>query len=198
MAMFNKMKLKQMGHHDMAMNTLPINELRLLLSAVANHGEQHLAEVEADLQQTTFLLNEAIEKLSASFLAVYELTNQQQQLIESKASGGEINSGVMTELNEYKEKIGQEVNAMVTGLQFQDMTNQLLQRTIRRVNGLKDLLQELSSHGYEMSAEQEHQDIVKFLASINQSLDAGSHALSGNLRKAVGQHDMATGEIDLF
>ncbi|MDX1914531.1 MAG: chemotaxis protein [Methylophilus sp.] len=198
MAIFNQLKSDTMGHHGMAMNTLPIKELRLLLAAVANHGEQHLAEVEADLQQTTFLLNEAIEKLSASFLAVHELTCQQQQLIENSQREKQVSAALSNALDGYKDQIGHQVNAMVTGLQFQDMTNQLLQRTIKRVNGLKDLLQELSAHGYDMAAEQEHDDIVKFLASINESFDAGSHALSGNLRKAVGQHDMATGDIDLF
>ena len=47
----------------MGMNTLPIAELRSLLVAVSEHGKQHLTEVEADLQQTAFLLSEAIEKL---------------------------------------------------------------------------------------------------------------------------------------
>jgi len=41
------------------MNTLPIHELRTLLAAVASHGDQHLLEVESDLQQTAFLLNES-------------------------------------------------------------------------------------------------------------------------------------------
>jgi hypothetical protein len=44
------------------MKTLPIEELRELLAAVSRHGDWHLLEIETDLQQTAFLLNEAIEK----------------------------------------------------------------------------------------------------------------------------------------
>jgi len=182
----------------MAMNILPINELRTLLAAVSEHGERHLAEVEADLNQTAFLLDEAIGKLSASFMSVHELVTQQQAILKKAAENGDIKQETLTILGQYEEQVGNEVNAMVTGLQFQDMTNQLLHRTIKRVNGLKDLLQELESHGHEMDANREHQDIAKFLDSMNQSFDAGSHALAGNLRKSVGQKDMMTGDVDLF
>ena len=59
----------------METKTLPIAELRKLLAAVSDHGKQHLVEVEADMLQTTFLLSEAIEKLSTSFTAVQSAGN---------------------------------------------------------------------------------------------------------------------------
>ncbi len=70
----------------MQMKTIPITELRSLLAAVAEHGNQHLVEVEADLMQTTFLLTEAIEKLGASFMAVHEGVSAQQQAIQALTS----------------------------------------------------------------------------------------------------------------
>lgn len=179
----------------MEMNKLPINELRALLAAVSSHGDRHLLEVESDLQQTAFLLNEAIEKLGTGFMRVHDLIVKQHTLL---MTSGQMDEAMQFAVNEYKEKIGDEVNAVVTGMQFQDMTNQLLHRTIERVNGLKALLQELAEHGYDMDAQREHDDIAKFLVNINEMLHAGSHALAGNLRKAVGQKDMATGDIDLF
>ena len=45
-------------------------ELKELLSGLSEHGSQHLTEIETDLVQTNVLLSEAIEKLSASFMAV--------------------------------------------------------------------------------------------------------------------------------
>lgn len=184
-----------MGHDVMEMNKLPIHELRTLLAAVASHGDQHLVEVESDLQQTAFLLNEAIEKLSTSFMKIHDLIAQQHNLL---TTSGQFDEAMTFALEEYQTKIGDEVNSVVTGMQFQDMTNQLLHRTINRVNGLKELLQELSEHGYDMDANREHDDIARFLASIHETLHSGSDALSGNLRKVVGQQDMATGDIDLF
>ncbi len=182
----------------MQMNRKSISELRTLLSAVSHHGEQHLMEVEADLQQTAFLLNEAIEKLSNSFMQVHALIEQQQAVLAGFVTDGKLTLAETANLNSCKEAIGNEVNAVVTGMQFQDMTNQLLHRNINRVNGLKELLQALAEHGQDMDVDKEHEDISRFLGSIQQNLHAGSHALSGNLRKSVGQKDLTTGEIELF
>jgi len=128
----------------MEMKTLPIRELRSLLAAVSDHGKQHLVEVEADLLQTTFLLSEAIEKLSTSFMAVHEAVTEQQQVLDALLADHRFGKEEIERLEAFKQKIGKEVNAAVTGLQFQDLTDQLLTRTIKRVNGLKDLLQELA------------------------------------------------------
>lgn len=182
----------------MEMKTLPIAELRKLLAAVSDHGKQHLIEVEADLQQTTFLLNEAIEKLSASFSGVYEAVSQQQKLLDVLAEKYAIDTSTMNTLALFKSKIADDVNAAVTSLQFQDLTSQLIARTVKRVSGLKDLLHGLESHSNEMDPNHEHEEIVKFLEEMNLSLQVGSNALSGGLHKSVGQQNMGTGEIDLF
>jgi vacuolar-type H+-ATPase subunit I/STV1 len=182
----------------MEMKTLPITELRRLLAAVSDHGKQHLVEVEADLLQTTFLLSEAIEKLSSSFMAVHEAVTEQQQVLDALLAEHQFDTEETKRLEAFKQKIGEEVNAAVTGLQFQDLTSQLITRTIKRVNGLKDLLQELANHGDEIDPNHEHEVIAKFLEEISHSLHAGSHALSGGLRRSVDQQDMVTGEIELF
>lgn len=180
------------------MKTLPITELRSLLAAVSDHGKQHLVEVEADLLQTTFLLSEAIEKLGTSFMAVHDAVAKQQQVLDTLVTEHQFDKEGIKQLEVFKQKVGEEVNAAVTGLQFQDLTSQLLTRTIKRVNGLKDLLQELASHGTEIDPEHEHEEIAKFLDEMSHSLHAGSHALSGGLRRSVNQQDMVTGEIELF
>jgi len=182
----------------MEMKTLPITELRTLLGAVSDHGKQHLVEVEADLLQTTFLLSEAIEKLGASFMAVHDAVTKQQQTLDALMAAHDFEKEETKQLEAFKQKIGEEVNAAVTGLQFQDLTSQLIARTIKRVNGLKDLLEELASHSDEMDPENEHKEIAKFLEDMSHSLHAGSHALSGGLRRSVNQQDMGTGEIELF
>ncbi|MDP8566984.1 chemotaxis protein [Methylophilus aquaticus] len=180
------------------MKTLPIDELRELLAAVSTHGDWHLLEIETDLQQTTFLLNEAIEKLSHSFMNVYAQLTEQQTALQLLADAGKLQPEEMQQLQIFQDNIGQEVNKVVTGMQFQDMTNQLIQRTINRVNGLKALLQELSSHQLPMTAEDEHDEIRNFIMQLNQNFGQGSQHLTGNLRKSVNQQDLASGDIDLF
>ena len=182
----------------MEMKTLPITELRKLLAAVSDHGKQHLVEVESDLLQTTFLLSEAIEKLSVSFMAVHEAVTEQQKVLDTLMTEHHFDKEVTKKLETFREKIGEEVNAAVTGLQFQDLTSQLITRTIKRVNGLKDLLQELANHRDEIEPSHEHEAITRFLEAISHCLHVGSHALSGGLHRSVNQQDMVTGEIELF
>lgn len=180
------------------MKILPMTELRSLLATAADHGKQHLVEVEADLLQTTDLLSEAIEKLGVSFMAVHEAVTLQQAVLNSLMMNHQFDSEESKELEKLKNKIGEEVNAAVTGLQFQDLTSQLLARTIKRVNGLKELLNELGKHSDGMDPEHEHEEIAKFLDEMSLNLHAGSRALSGGLRRSVDQQDMATGDIELF
>lgn len=180
------------------MKTLPIEELRALLAAVSSHGDWHLLEIETDLQQTTFLLNEAIEKLSQSFLQVYAHLNDQQTALQQLAEAGKLQPEEMAQLQVFHEHVGHEINQVITGMQFQDMTNQLLQRTIHRVHGLKELLNELSTHKGPMMDEDEHEEIRRFIQQLNQQFDRGSQHLTGNLRKSVNQQDLSSGDIDLF
>lgn len=182
----------------MALKTLPITELRSLLAAVSDHGKQHLAEVEADLTQTSYLLSEAIEKLASSFMSIHTLVTQQQEALDTLLAAQNVDSESLAAIEAFKSKIGLEANAAVTGLQFQDLTSQLIARTIKRVNGLRELLEELATHGRDIDPAYEHDEIAKFLEEMNHSLNIGSHALSGGLRRAVSQQDMDTGDIELF
>lgn len=180
------------------MKTLPIAEVRSLLAAVSELGKQHLVEVESDLQQTTYLLSKAIEKLGASFIAVHTAVTNQQKIVETLMKHHPFSTDETKRLDMYNKVIAEEVDAAVTGLQFQDITSQLLVRAIKRVNGLKDLLQELDTHGDQIDTEREHKEIVKILEAMSLSLHTGSHALSGGLRRSVEQQNMASGEIELF
>src|SRR5437867_13417976 len=63
------------------------SQVKHLLSGVSDHGIQHLAEVETDLVQTSLLLNEAIEKHGASFIAIHAAVTAQKETIEQMLSG---------------------------------------------------------------------------------------------------------------
>ncbi|PCI61087.1 MAG: chemotaxis protein [Methylophilaceae bacterium] len=182
----------------MASTILPVAELRQLLTAVSDHGAQHLLEVEADLNQTTFLLNGAIEKLSDSFMAIHETVTAQQQEIDVLLSSADVPDTDRQSILALREKISVEVNAAVTGLQFQDMTSQLIARVIKRVSGLRESLAELATHGEGMAPEHEHEEIVRLLEEMSASLNLRNDALKGGLIKSVGQQDMSSGDIELF
>lgn len=184
--------------NTLASTILPVAELRQLLTAVSDHGAQHLIEVEADLNQTAYLLSGAIEKLGNSFMAIHMAVTDQQKEIDTLLNQIEISEEATQKLIVLRQKIAVEVDAAVTGLQFQDMTNQLIERVIKRVYGLRESLKALAIHGEDMAPEHEHEEIVNLLAEMSNGVNSRNDALKGGLRKSVGQQDMSSGEIELF
>jgi hypothetical protein len=173
-------------------------QIKNLLSGLAGQGNQHLTEVETDLIQTTFLLNEAIGQLGASFLAIHEGVAAQQQLIELLRSGATLTPEQDERLKAIPLEIGQNVNAAVTGLQFQDITSQLISRTVKRVTGLRDVLTNIGANGSRLMPDSETEDIVSALNSINKILENQSVKLENVLWKAVCQTHMKSGDVELF
>jgi len=173
------------------------SQVRSLLSNLSEHGTQHLTEVETDLMQTSFLLGEAIEKLGASFMAIHEAVSAQQASIGLLLSGAQPTPELAEQLEARHEDIARHVNAAVTGLQFQDLTNQLLGRTLRRVTGLRTVLDVIGSGSADIS-EKNVEEIVKTLISINEALEEQSVKLESALWKAVCQTGMESGDIELF
>lgn len=173
------------------------SQVKHLLSNLSDHGTQHLTEVETDLVQTSFLLGEAIEKLGASFMAIHEAVTAQQEAINMLLSGGKPTPEIVEQLKSRHAEIGQHVNAAVTGLQFQDMTSQLIGRTVRRVTGLREVLGEIGS-GSTAISESNAEEIIDSLNSINKVLEEQSVKLESALWKAVCQTHMESGDIELF
>lgn len=173
------------------------SQVKHLLSNLSDHGTQHLTEVETDLVQTSFLLGEAIEKLGASFMAIHEAITAQQEAIDMLLSGAKPTPEIAEKLKAKHSEIGQHVNAAVTGLQFQDMTSQLIGRTVRRVTGLREVLGEIGS-GSSTISESSAEEIIDTLNSINKVLEEQSVKLESALWKAVCQTHMESGDIELF
>jgi hypothetical protein len=176
-------------------STLHIKEL---LSGVSEHGSRHLNEVETDLVQTNILLQEAIDKLSASFMAIHEAVSAQQQTVQALAAQCKAPAELVSALQSQAEQVGLHVNAAVTGLQFQDMTNQLISRTMRRIGGLREVLSDVGADSGGIPAEMDHAALAARLERIRDAMHAKSSALESELWKAVCQTHMESGDIELF
>lgn len=174
------------------------SQVKRLLTGVSDHGKQHLLEVETDLVQTAFLLGEAVEKLGASFFSLHSAVTAQQHEVDLVLSELNQVSPKRERLLSLRDEIALHTNAAVTGLQFQDLTSQLLARTVQRIIGLRQVLSELSAEGNGMSMEGPEDEIVIMLSEITKNLDSQSASLKELLRKAVHQKDMDSGEIELF
>jgi len=174
------------------------SEVSDLLSGLSEHGNQHLTEAETDLVQTNILLGEAIEKLSASFMAIHDAVTAQQQIVDALLAGTLVSPDAMLALRTKAVQIDQHVNAAVTGLQFQDMTNQLISRTMRRIVGLRDVLEVVGTSGIAIPADASNEQMSTILGAINETLKTQSVNLEKELWKAVCQTHMESGDIELF
>ncbi|GAB3420672.1 chemotaxis protein [Massilia agilis] len=174
------------------------SHVKRLLSGVSDHGRRHLAEVETDLLQTELLLEEAIDKLTAAFLAIHGAVSARQALVDRLLAGEQLSEEERGALARMSDEIGQHVNRAVTSMQFQDMTGQLIERSIRRVIGLSEFLGTLGAHGAGIVPESGHEEIVDRLGKVSTALAIQSLELRSVLRKSVEQKHMESGDIELF
>lgn len=178
-----------------------LQELKRLLLDTASGGSRQLTEVESDLVQTNILLGEAIGKLGSSFMELHRSVQVQQTILEELMNGsGAISAESIERLRGTQAEVSHHVNAAVTGLQFQDMTSQLLERIVRRVIGLREALGVLSANSFEIVPEQGQTDeeLKELLASTVQAMEERLTVLDSGLWKAVRQTRMESGDIELF
>ena len=174
------------------------SHVKRLLSGVSEHGRRHLAEVQTDLVQTEVLLQEAIDKLTSSFLAIHGAIAARQALIDRVLAGETLSQEEREALARMSDDIAQHVNLAVTSMQFQDMTGQLLNRSVKRVSGLSDFLGTLGAHGEGIVPESGHEEIVDRLGKVSMDLAIQSLELKSVLRKSVEQQHLESGDIELF
>jgi hypothetical protein len=174
------------------------SHVKRLMSGVSEHGKKHLTEVETDLIQVELLLEEAIEKLTSSFMAVHGAVASQQDCLNRLLKGEATSEEERARLASMSDEIGAHVNVAVTSMQFQDMTAQLIDRSLKRVTGLREFLGTLGTHGADLVPESGNEEIVDLLGKVSMALAIQSLELRSVLRKAVNQQHLESGDIELF
>jgi hypothetical protein len=182
----------------MIIKKTPAMQIKELLSGLSGHGSQHLTEVETDLIQTNILLAEAIGKLGASFMAIHEVVTAQQQMVQAIVAKQGASAETVAALQLQSAQIDMHVNAAVTGLQFQDMTNQLIGRIVRRVSGFRDVLTTVGAGSDGLPVELDEAELVALLEKIAETMRTQSSMLENELWKAVCQTHMESGDVELF
>ncbi len=182
----------------MSNSTMLGSRVKELLAGVSDHGIDHLLEVETDLVQTTILLAEAIERLGANFLDLHASLTSQEEQIRIIVSGGQIQSESVERLAQIQSDISLHINQAVTSLQFQDLTSQLISRTVQRSAGLRELLCTLDIVGNVIPNDGGIDEISVVLCEITAKLEQQSIELKSLLRKTVKQQDLNSGDIELF
>ncbi|MBI3431887.1 MAG: chemotaxis protein [Hydrogenophilales bacterium] len=187
-----------MSPHESHSGELMNAQVIRLLSGVSVHGDQHLAEVERDLVQMDVLLSEAIKKLCASFMAIHHAIDLQQETLKGMLSAEKAAPEQAARLEALREEIGQHVGAAVTGLQFQDMTSQLIGRMVQHLAGLRDVFGALGTNGSTDLPESGSEEMLAMLSHISDRVGARCTELAGTVRSTVNQRHMESGDIELF
>lgn len=173
--------------------------LQHALNALAHQGHQHLNEVETDLGQTGRLLAEAIDKLGKSFLGIHAAVTAQHAAIAALQDGVAVTAESKTLLEGLQHECNAHVNAAVTAMQFQDMTSQLLGRSIEHVAGLRALFAAIGAAGAALGdGAAASAQVGAVLAALNHTLDAQGMALASAARRSVAQTHLESGDIELF
>jgi hypothetical protein len=150
------------------------------------------------LIQTTILLAEAIEKLGANFLDLHTSVLSQEEQISLIVGSVNVPEENVEKLKQIQADIALHINKAVTSLQFQDLTNQLISRTMQRSAGLRELLCTLDVVGNVISAVGENDEIEGLLTEVTEKLEQQSVELKSLLRKTVNQENLGSGDIELF
>jgi hypothetical protein len=186
-----------MRSHESPAGELMNAQVVRLLSDVSVHGDQHLAEVERDLVQMDVLLDEAIKKLCASFMAIHHAVDRQQEALNGMLADGISAPEHAAHVEALREEIAEHVGAAVTGLQFQDMTSQLIGRMVQHLAGLRDVFGALDANGAVLP-ESSDEALLAMLGDISDRVGARCSELAGSVRSTVNQRHMNSGDIELF
>lgn len=172
-------------------------EVVRLLSGVSSHGDQHLSEVSQDLVQMDVLLDEAIKKLCTSFMAIHQTLAVQQEVVNNMLAADVAALDHGAHFKAIHEELSRHVGAAVTGLQFQDMTSQLIRRMVLHLDGLRDVFGALAADDAALAATGK-EDLLAMLGQIRERVDACCTDLAGGVRSSVSQRHMDSGDIELF
>lgn len=181
--------------------TLPTNiatQLQYLLEALGRQGERHLSVVETDLHQTAYLLKEAIDKLTRSFIGIHDAVTAQQVLMHRLADGAAMTPDLRAALVESHESSKAHVDSAITALQFHDMTGQLIGRIVDHVQSLHAVLATVGASSSALTADTDAAAVLTVLAEVNRILVEKGETFDHVARKTVSQTHMESGDIELF
>lgn len=172
--------------------------VRQLISGVTDEVDRHLAEADNDLRQTSLLLDEAIVKLTTSFIAIHAAVNAHQDAMRDLAKNSPCTRGEAATSLAQCQEISRYIDAAMIGLQFQDMTDQLIKRSSRRIAGVREICTDLCTESETLAAGPDEQATGDLLKQFRERMQGRSNALHQTMWKAVCQTHMESGEVDMF
>ena len=153
-----------------------------LLSNLLKQVDHHVARAVADIDQTT-VVDEAINKLDRNFNDIYVAV---QDPVASSADPGRHQDAMLC------------VNNAIVALQFHDLTTQLLQRSLMRLQGMRNILSTIEDIKNAASTQQQDAEWLMHLREADHTLLHLSDKLHQSFNQSLEQRHMECGDVELF
>lgn len=165
------------------------------LSQKTTHFSDQIRSLMSDLHASFNSADTSIQRISSVDMGFASESKKRIEGVMSRLE--EINHESSLALNSQKElaaEVDENINQATTGLQFQDMTSQLLDHTKTRLDMIHELMDELAHLTREDSAHSSHEvleHIRKRLKETREKIESMKHS-------PVAHDDMGSGDIELF
>lgn len=166
------------------------DDLRALLCGIACHAGSHLGRASTDLAQLDVLLQQAITKLCASFITLHTVNQKQQALLAMHIDSEQVPGAAML-----ASEMAAALDSAMTGLQFQDMSAQLIASIACRIRGVQQIVDTAAARHCSPVGENAAPSAI---ASRIDAIACQSDELTRGTPHSVHQQHMESGEIELF
>ena len=173
-------------------------DLQELLQDVAGNSSVHLSEMESDLLHINLLLIEAVRKLSGDVLQIGRDVQDQQQFVRQLTETASCSPFALEKLDSLNQAMNDSIASVITAMQFQDMTSQLLDRVFSRVAALQGMVEEMEKLATGISRAKSEGDVQAMVRAMSEEMNSKRHELEGQHAERVSQKHMESGSIEFF
>lgn len=164
------------------------------LSAHTNDFSRQIKEVADKVSASLTTAEHAVHLAADDKAKGAESSQQVSSIMEELVRFNEIVAANAIDLNLISTNVEQNVLVVISTLQFQDMSSQLIEHARLRMTALQEVANEMGKEG-DTSNQQEYLDRI---AAYNRLLDKHVLSLVKQKTSPVAQKDFGTGDIELF
>lgn len=165
------------------------------LSGHTNEFSKQLREVVEKVNGSLANAEQAVSNLAADDrAAVMESNKHVRSIMADLTAFNEAVASNAVDLNLISTNVEQNVLVVISTLQFQDMSSQLIEHAKMRMTALQEVANEMGKGG----SSKDQKEYLERIAAYNRLLD--KHVVSLDKQKAnpVAQKDFGTGDVELF
>lgn len=165
------------------------------LSGRTNDFSKQVREVVDKVNSSLAEAERTIDKLAVDDRAAILESNRHVRAIASElAAFNEAVAGNAMELNLISTNVEQNVLVVISTLQFQDMSSQLIEHARLRMSALQEVANEMGRGGVSPN----QKEYLERIAAYNRLLDKHVVTLDKQKANPVAQKDFGTGDVELF